>query len=197
MKLVSQSIEDIENKFGDIAYIHVTSVGNAASTGDREFTKNFDTLGMGIGYKPVAIVGVKADAKFPFAVAEYNEKTNTIGNIIGWFKDEDVYAKFENYSNVIEMPISKYLTYGNICDFDLDKDGNIINTAYMPPLNYVGIEENNRHGIKIDYTEQEKDGYYVDKYNGLYVSKNMDSIRAKLDENNLKLIKKFKIKNRY
>lgn len=194
-QLVSHSIEDVKSEFGDIAYIPVTSVGNAASTGDRKFTKNFDDFGLGIGYKPVAVVGVKSNAEYPFAVAEYDKETNTVGDIIGWFKDEDVYARFDNYSEVIEMPISKYITYGNIFDFDIDENGHLVNHSYMLPYDYTPLDENYRHGLKIGYSQEEKDGYYSSYSEGLYVSEEKESLRAKLDSKNLELVLKFNIRN--
>lgn len=194
-KLVANSIKNMENEFADIACIDVTSIGNASSTGDGNPTKNLDPLGNGMGYKLVAIVGVKAGSKYPFAIAEYDKETNTIGNIIGWFKDEDVYAYCNEYSEVIEMPISKYITYGNIFDFDVDSNGNMINHSYTLPYNYTAIEENHRHGIRIGYTQQEKEGYYS-TCDGLYVSKDRETYKATLDSKNLELVLKFNIKNK-
>lgn len=189
-KCVSHSIIDIENEFADLGYIHVTSVGNESSNGDGEFTQK----GYGIGYYGIAVVAVDADAEYPFAVAKYDAETNTVGDFIGWFKDEDVYARFNNYAEVIEMPISKYITYGNIYDFDVDKNGVFYNFTYSLPYEYTPLVDNYRYGIMIDYTRETKEGYYSNYSQGLYISKEKESSRAKLDDENLELVLKLNIK---
>lgn len=191
-ELIEDIIIDTENEFADIACIQVTSIGNEFSTGNGKPT---DPLGDGKGYEVVAIVKVKKGAKYPFAVAKYNEETNTIGNIIGWFKDEDIYAKYGNYADVIEMPISKYITYGNIDDFGIDSNGNMINDSYTLPPYYTQIEENRRHGIKVDYTQQKKEGYYSHNIAGLYISQEQNLSRTKLDSENIEKVLKMNIRN--
>ena len=63
----------------------------------------------------------------------------------------------------------KYITYGNIFDFDVDSNGNMINHSYTLPYNYAAIEENHRHGIRIGYIQQERRILF--NLDGLYVSK--------------------------
>lgn len=97
------------------------------------------------------------------------------------------------------MPISKYVSFGNISDFDIDSNGYLINDTYDLPhgynFEYTPLVDNHRYGIRIDYTQEEKDGYYSNHNQGLYISQYKESSRAKLDEKNLELVLKFKIKN--
>lgn len=195
-KLISHRIIEIENEFLDMAYLSSYAIGNASSTGDGVPTKDFRTPGYPRGWISVAIVGVKSKAKYPFAVAEYDYEANTIGDIIGWFKDEDIRGHYEVYGEVIEMPVSKYLTFGNIDDFDIDETGHISNCSFWLPFGYTPLVENYRYGIRIHYTSEEKEGYSSDTREGLYIPiDNVEEIRGKLDEKNHQLVLKFGIKN--
>jgi len=197
-ELVSEKIKDIENEFGDIAYISTHSTGNEASTGDREIIQPIYESWQIEAWHPVAIVGVKSDREYPFAVAEYDEETNTIGEIIGWYKDEDIRSHYYEYADVIEMPVSKYVSYGNIDSFDIDENFEMCNFMYRLPggYGYTSLVENNRYGIRIDYTSEGKEGYYSWSNSGIYVPiEDREEVRGKLDEKNLELTKKFGIKN--
>jgi len=113
-----------------------------------------------------------------------------------WFKNEDLCGRYDIYAEVIEMPVSKYVTFGNIDDFNVDENGNIYNCSFRLPFGFTPLVDNYRYGIKIGYTSEEKEGYWSNFNEGLYVPKdNGEEVKGKLDEKNRELILKFGIKN--
>ena len=140
-----------------------------------DFDLEYETKGV--------IVGVKSNAEYPFAIAEYNEETNEIGSIIGWFKDKDVVSIIDIYSNTKERSVSKYLTKKDIFNIKLNERNKEIDNT---PIN-------NKFSIKIDYSNEEKNkmlnnGYIID--GDKYISKIKTNKKSKVN-----LTKDYKIKN--
>ena len=135
------------------------------------------------------------DDRYALSVSQFERQMQYLyKNKYTTYSMDDVYAYYNVYSEVIEMSISKYITHGNIFDFDVDSNGNMLNHSYILPYDYTPLEENYRHGIRIGYTQQEKELYYS-TCNGLYVSKDREIYKATLDSKNLELVLKFNIKN--
>lgn len=72
-------------EIGDV--VTVNGIGNTSSKGDGAETKEYENASL-------AIVNIKnKDAKYPYALASVNQD-NTIGEIVGWFKAEDITARY-------------------------------------------------------------------------------------------------------
>ncbi|MBR1416847.1 MAG: hypothetical protein IJ572_03420 [Bacilli bacterium] len=193
---VAFKLKDIKNKLGDICYFKSDSIGNENSLGTGVPTKNF-YVGGPVGYRIGVIVGVKSDAPYPFAIAKFDKETNQIGDIIGWYKDEDVFTQCDTYAETIEKPIVKYVTFGNIDQFDVvvDEDGNFHNEneTFWLPYGYTALDDNNRHGVCIGYSSSERFGF--DNYYDKWVSKIKFDVRSQVDVSKLELAKKYNIKS--
>lgn len=175
--LVGHDIQNDKQEYLDIVLIK--GIGNASSNGDSNYTIDF-----GLEYETKGvIVGVKSNAEYPFAIAEYNEETNEIGSIIGWFKDKDVVSIIDIYSNTKERSVSKYLTKKDIFNIKLNERNKGIDNT---PIN-------NKFSIKIDYSNEEKNkminnGYIIDS--DKYISKIKTNKKSKVNAT-----KDYKIKN--
>ena len=175
--LVGHDIQNDKQEYLDLVIIK--GIGNASSNGDSNYTMDFD-----LEYETKGvIVGVKSNAEYPFAIAEYNEETNEIGSIIGWFKDKDVVSIIDIYSNTKERSVSKYLTKKDIFNIKLNERNKEIDNT---PIN-------NKFSIKIDYSNEEKNkmlnnGYIID--GDKYISKIKTNKKSKVN-----LTKDYKIKN--
>lgn len=175
--LVGHDIQNDKQEYLDLVIIK--GIGNASSNGDSNYTMDFD-----LEYETKGvIVGVKSNAEYPFAIAEYNEEKNEIGSIIGWFKDKDVVSIIDIYSNTKERSISKYLTKQDIFNIKLNERNKEIDNT---PIN-------NKFSIKIDYSNEEKNkminnGYIID--GDKYISKIKTNKKSKVN-----LTKDYKIKN--
>ena len=166
--LVGHDIQNDKQEYLDLVIIK--GIGNASSNGDSNYTMDFD-----LEYETKGvIVGVKLNAEYPFAIAEYNEETNEIGSIIGWFKDKDVVSIIDIYSNTKERSISKYLTKQDIFNIKLNERNKEIDNT---PIN-------NKFSIKIDYSNEEKNkminnGYIID--GDKYISKIKTNKKSKVN----------------
>lgn len=195
---VSKCIEDIPQEIGDICYYKAnTRFGYSPNVIRREQIVDDNEL---IGWKQGIIINIKEGTNMPIAICEYDEETNTIGNFLGWAKDEDVDTQTIGYSEVIENDLVATVEHGNFADWEneyLDSEGNFHqeDPIYCLPFWCEPIDENHEYGLYIHYSDKEIEGYY--NVGEKYISKDIYMIRSKIDPKDipLKLLKKYGPKN--
>ena len=165
--LVNYSVSNLEPKIGD--YVYVWGKGKETSDGRGIETK--DLTPTVEEYQAKVIVKVKPNEEYPYAIASVNED-NSLSDIIGWFKKDNLSVRVLNYSNVIEAPIVKDLEYNSLADDS-----------------YTKINDN--YSIKVFYSKSKlKEDYYLNQ-NGLYVDEYYSSVkRQRLDDEKIKELKK-------
>ena len=171
---INYSVSTLEPKLGD--FVYVWGCGNETSDGIGKET--VDVTPTSYEYDAKVIVGIKSDSSYPYALADYDIEEDKLGEVIGWFKKDNISVRVLNYADVIEAPIVKNITFNDLADNSYRKI-------------------NGNYSIKLSYSKKDMpEGYYLSK-DGYYVDESsITSKRQTLDEENIKKLSKYKIKNK-
>ena len=174
-------IEDIPQEVGDICYYKANVI---FGKNPKELRKTNKDMKKPSGWRKGIIINICNNTNLPMGICEYDEETNTVGEFLGWASDRDVNTQMKGYAEAIENDIVADISFGNFCGWNntyIDENGYFIeeDPEYYLPIGYEPIDETSEHGIRVHYSEKEKEGYI--NYGEYYISEDVYKVRSKID----------------
>ena len=165
-----QEIKAIDVKLKDIVIVNGRGIASSDGTGLR--TRKYIE-------EKMAVVGVKKDKKYPYALAPIKED-GSLEDVIGWFKEKDITAKLQIIKTTDYAPVIKQIV--NIEDVAIkmnieEKEEETTNLGIPISSGYEWLGK--EHAIKVYYDFPKPKS----SYDNFLIKDLKDSIEAHIYQN--------------